>query len=78
MKYRDPLSLWCLVYEVDIDANMRRYVLQFAKYILLSDNQYSSLLPENIRNSNNVSMQQKIEIQITYMGKLGEIVFCSY
>lgn len=57
---------------------MRRYVLQFAKYILLSDNQYSSLLPENIRNSNNVSMQQKIEIQITYMGKLGEIVFCSY
>ena len=63
------------VYEVDIDVDMRRDALQFAKDIILSDNQYSRLLPENIKNSNDVSTQQKIEIQRTYMGKLGEIVF---
>ena len=63
------------VYEVDVDDNMRRVALQFAKEIILSDNQYSRLLPENVRNSNDISMQQKIEIQRTYMGKLGEIVF---
>lgn len=63
------------VYEVDIDADMRKDALQFAKDIILSDNQYSRLLPGNIRNSNDVSMQQKIEIQRTYIGKLGELVF---
>ena len=63
------------VYKVDIDAEMRRTALQFAKDIILSDNQYSRLLPESIRNSNDVSLQQKIEIQRTYIGKLGELVF---
>ena len=63
------------VYEVVVDDEMRMAALQFAKEIILSNNQYSRLLPENVRNSNNISMQQKIEIQRTYMGKLGEIVF---
>lgn len=63
------------VYEVDIDAKMKRDALKFARDIILSDNQYSRLLPENIRNSNDVTMQKKIEIQRTYMGKLGEIAF---
>ena len=63
------------VYEVVVDDEMRMAALQFAKEIILSNNQYSRLLPENVRNSNNVSKQQKIEIQRTYMGKLGEIVF---
>lgn len=63
------------VYEVDIDNDMRKDALQFAREIILSDNQYSRLLPENIRNSNDITMQQKIEIQRTYMGKLGEIAF---
>lgn len=63
------------VYEVSVDYNMRNDALQFAKDIILSDNQFSRLLPENIRNSNDVSLQQKLEIQRTYMGKLGELVF---
>lgn len=63
------------IYEVGIDDKMRKDALKFAKDIILSDNQFSRLLPENIRNSNDVSLQQKIEIQRTYIGKLGEIVF---
>ena len=63
------------VYEVDIDENMRMKALRFAKAIILSDNQFSRLLPENVRNSHDVDMQQKIEIQRTYVGKLGELVF---
>ena len=63
------------IYEVGVDYNMRNDALQFAKDIILSDNQFSRLLPENIRNSNNVSLQQKLEIQRTYIGKLGELVF---
>lgn len=54
---------------------MRDVALLFAKDIVLSDNQYSRLLPVSIRNSSNVSLRQKIEIQRTYVGKLGELVF---
>lgn len=63
------------VYEVDIDDDMKMDALKFAKDIILSDNQYSRLLPESIRSSNDVTLQQKLEIQRTYMGKLGEIAF---
>lgn len=63
------------LYEVAINSDMRWAALQFAKRIVLSDNQYSRLLPESIRNANDISLQQKIEIQRTYMGKLGELVF---
>lgn len=57
---------------------MRMQALQFAKNIVLSDNQYSRLLPMSIRTSNDVNMQQKIEIQRTYMGKLGELAFAQF
>ena len=63
------------IYEVGIDDKMRKDALKFAKDIILSDNQFPRLLPGNIRNSNDVSLQQKIEIQRTYIGKLGELVF---
>lgn len=63
------------VYEVSVDESMRKCALQFAKDIILSDNQYSRLLPVNIRNSNDISLKQKIEIQRTYIGKLGELIF---
>jgi hypothetical protein len=33
------------------------------------------MMPEDIRNSNDVTLQQKIKIQRTYMGKLGELAF---
>lgn len=60
---------------VFIDENMRNRALDFAKRIILSGNQYSRLLPNEVRNSDDVSLQQKIEIQRTYIGKLGEMAF---
>ncbi|MBQ7337932.1 MAG: hypothetical protein IJW40_05690 [Clostridia bacterium] len=65
-------------YSVFIDQAMKLTALDFAKRIILTDNQYSRLLPTEVRNSNNVSMQQKIEIQRTYMGKLGEMAFLKF
>lgn len=62
-------------YEVNVDNEMKERALSFAKAIILSDNQYSRLLPSNIRTSKDISIQQKIEIQRTYMGKLGELSF---
>lgn len=66
------------VYDVNITSAMRNKALEFAKGIILSDNQYSRLLPCEIRDSNNIVMQQKIEVQRTYIGKLGELVFLTY
>lgn len=66
------------VYVVPIDEAMRSAALTFAKEIVLSDNQYSRLLPAEIRASGDVNMQQKIEIQRTYMGKLGELAFLRF
>lgn len=62
-------------YEVSINSDMKERALSFANGIVLSDNQYSRLLPYNIRTSKDISMQQKIEVQRTYMGKLGEMSF---
>ena len=66
------------VYDIDITENMRNKCLQFAKDIVLTDNQYSRLLPTQIKESGDVSLQQKIEVQRTYIGKLGELVFLTF
>lgn len=63
------------VYDIDITENMRMKCLKFAKDIILTDNQFSRLLPEEIRESGDVTLKQKIEVQRTYIGKLGELVF---
>lgn len=65
-------------YTVEVTEGMRAQALDFAKKIILTDNQYSRLLPENIRTSGDVDLQQKIEIQRTYIGKLGEIAFTQF
>lgn len=65
-------------YTISINEHMRTTALDFAKRIILTDNQYSRLLPIEVRNSKDVSMQHKIEIQRTYMGKLGEMVFLKF
>lgn len=65
-------------YSVDITEEMKEKALTFAKNIILTDNQYSRLLPSQVRESNDVTLQSKIEIQRTYMGKLGELVFLKY
>lgn len=65
-------------YEVEVSGQMRDQALDFARRIILTNNQYSRLLPSQIRASGDVSMQQKIEIQRTYMGKLGELAFARF
>lgn len=65
-------------YLIDITPAMKRDALTFAKNIILSDNQYSRLLPEEIQMSPDVELRQKIEIQRTYMGKLGELAFYQF
>lgn len=62
-------------YSVQITEEMKRPAFTFARDIILSDNQYSRLLPGYVLKSEDIEEQQKIEIQRTYMGKLGELVF---
>ena len=66
------------VYDIDITENMRNQCLKFAKDIVLTGNQYSRLLPAQIRESGDITEQQKIEVQRTYIGKLGELVFLTF
>ena len=70
---RGEYSVTC--YRVEITQDMRDRALEFAKAIILSDNQYSRLLPQHVWASGDVSLRQKLEIQRTYVGKLGELVF---
>lgn len=65
-------------YTVEVDETMRASALTFAKDIILTDNQYSRLLPASIREHPDIDMQHKIEIQRTYIGKLGELAFVRF
>lgn len=65
-------------YGIELTPAMKYDALSFARDIILSDNQYSRLLPADIQASPDVKLQQKIEIQRTYMGKLGEIAFYQF
>ncbi len=64
-------------YEIDITQDMRNRALAFATKIKIDDNQFSRLLPKDLRNhaSKNIIKILKLEIQRTYVGKLGEIAF---
>lgn len=66
-------------YEVDISQEMRDKALSFAARIKLDDNQFSRLLPANLqeRTSDQILEIMKLEIQRTYVGKLGELAFLS-
>lgn len=66
------------VYTVDVTTDMKRQALDFATKIICTDNQYTRLLPENVRHSNDIDMKHKIEIQRTYIGKLGELAFVRF
>lgn len=63
------------VYKLDVTPTMKAQALDFATRIIRSDNQYSRLLPQQVWASHNLQLQQRIEIQRTYVGKLGELVF---
>lgn len=75
MSFGEKIHFGVKSYDVEVDDSMRNQALTFAKEIILSNNQYSRLLPENIKESGDISLQIKIEIQRTYMGKLGELAF---
>lgn len=63
------------IYRLGVTLDMRERALEFATKIIRSDNQYSRLLPQQIWQSNDLELRQKIEIQRTYVGKLGEMAF---
>lgn len=63
------------IYEIEIDAKMRDKTFDFANKIILSNNQYLRLSPIN---NSNLELQKKIEIQRTYIGKLGELAFSKF
>lgn len=71
---RNGYNICC--YEIDITNVMKQRALQFATDIINSNNQYSRLIPSFALND--ATLQQKIEIQRTYVGKLGELAFLEY
>lgn len=64
-------------YEIDITNQIKAECFDFARSIILTNNQYSRLLPDQIRASNDIELIQRLEIQRTYMGKIGEMAFLS-
>lgn len=63
-------------YVVDITSQMKQRSLEFATAIVNSNNQYSRLVPDFALKDFN--LQQRIETQRTYVGKLGELAFLEY
>ena len=59
-------------YVVNINKEMKNLALNFAKKIIQTNNQYSRLLPDGIDFNKD---KETIEIQRTFLGKLGEIAF---
>lgn len=63
------------IYRVEVTRNMRERALDFATRIIRTNNQYSRLLPSQVWESNDLGLREKLEIQRTYVGKIGEMVF---
>lgn len=61
---------------ISITDQMKQQALQFATDIVNSNNQYSRLIPNLALND--TTLQQRMEIQRTYVGKLGELAFLEY
>ena len=64
-------------YQVEIDPDLREEALTFSRKIITTDNQYSRLLPREVRQGGSLSAQQAVEIQRTAIGKLGEAAFAT-
>lgn len=65
-------------YKIIVSEDMRKLAIDFAVEIITKDNQYSRLLPKEVRESGDLEIQKKVEIQRTYVGKLGELVFSKF
>ena len=64
-------------YQVEIAPDLREKALAFSREIITTDNQYSRLLPQEVREGGSLSAQQAVEIQRTAIGKLGEAAFAT-
>lgn len=62
-------------YKINVTKEMRDIAEEFAEKIITENNQYVRLLPSVARNNQNNEYAKKLEIQRTYVGKLGELVF---
>lgn len=65
-------------YKLEVTADMRKKAMDFATEIIMGDDQYSRLLPIEVLENGTIEEKQKIEIQRTYVGKIGEIVFSKF
>lgn len=64
-------------YSINITEEMKNSAYNFAKELIESDNQYTRLLPTTVRDLKDSDVKSKLEIQRTFIGKLGEIAFAS-
>ena len=65
-------------YRLAVTPGMRHKALDFSRKIILGNDQYSRLLPQELGACRDIARQQRVEIQRTYMGKLGEMVFAQF
>lgn len=73
-KIQTKTGRFITVFETAVTKEMKASSLDFAKAIILSDNQYLRLNPIE----GNIDLQKKVQIQRTYTGKLGELVFSAF
>ena len=64
-------------YSINVTEEMKNSAYNFAKELIESDNQYTRLLPTTVRDLKGSDVKSKLEIQRTFIGKLGEIAFAS-
>lgn len=63
-------------YIIKVTDDMKKTAFEFAETIILGNNQYNRLLPGNIKDNLDIAYEEKIRIQRTFVGKIGELAFC--
>ena len=63
------------IMNVTIPPQLRQRTLEFARTIILGNNQFDRLLPDDVRRTGNLESANAVRIQRTYVGKIGEVAF---
>lgn len=66
------------IYYIDINEKMKKNAFDFASQIITTNNQYDRLNPDILKHSRDIASKDKIRIQRTFVGKLGEIIFLKF
>lgn len=66
------------IYYIDVNDKMKKHAFDFASEIITTNNQYDRLNPDILRHSRDIATKDKIRIQRTFVGKLGEIIFLKF